>query len=181
VWERPRLRLDLPSRRRVLDMRPQLSTSTPRLPPPSGTIAENTRILRLFESATSGSVSNSRMLGLVGIRTRSEILAAFKADPRGISDTQQTIKELFGLAVCPVHVCQRSAHAEAPTSGQSPQELDADGKAADELDRLFDFACELVNTGKDAQIRNILARREASLDRLFDFTCELVNTGRMQS
>jgi hypothetical protein len=38
-----------------------------------------------------------------------------------------------------------------------------------------------VNTGKDAQIRNILARREASLDRLFDFTCELVNTGRMQS
>jgi chromosome partitioning protein len=103
------------------------------------------------------------------------------AGPRGISDTQQTIKELFGLAVCPVHVCQRSAHAEAPTSGQSPQELDEDGKAADELDRLFDFACELVNTGKDAQIRNILARREESLDRLFDFTRELVNTGRTHS
>ena len=35
---------------------------------------------------------------------------------RGIADTQQAITQLFGLIVCPVHVCQRSAYAEAPTS-----------------------------------------------------------------
>jgi chromosome partitioning protein len=51
---------------------------------------------------------------------------------RGIADTHGTIKELFELSVCPIHICQRSAYAEAPTSGQSPQELDAEGKAADE-------------------------------------------------
>jgi chromosome partitioning protein len=70
------------------------------------------------------------------------------AGHRGLIDVHQAIKQLFDLTVSPVHICQRSAYAEAPTSGQSPQELDADGKAADELKRLFDFTCEFVNTGK---------------------------------
>jgi chromosome partitioning protein len=56
------------------------------------------------------------------------------------------------LNVCPVHICQRSAYAEAPTSGQSPQELDAEGKAADELKRLFEFTSEIVNSRKDVRI-----------------------------
>ena len=70
------------------------------------------------------------------------------AGSRGLIDVHNAIMELFGMVVCPVHVCQRSAYAEAPTSGQSPQELDEEGKAADELKRLFDFTCEFVNTGK---------------------------------
>jgi chromosome partitioning protein len=70
------------------------------------------------------------------------------AGQRGLQDVHQSIKELFGLIVCPVHICQRSAYAEAPTSGQSPQELDADGKAAAELKRLFEFTCEFVNKRK---------------------------------
>jgi chromosome partitioning protein len=100
------------------------------------------------------------------------------AGHRGLINIHQAIKQLFDLNVCPVHVCQRSAYSEAPTTGQSPQEIEADGKAADELNRLFDFTCEFVNTGRGAQILSILARREAELNRLFDSTCELVNTGR---
>jgi chromosome partitioning protein len=100
------------------------------------------------------------------------------AGSRGLINIHQAIKQLFDLSVCPVHVCQRSAYSEAPTSGQSPQEVDADGKAADELDRLFDFTCEFVNTGRGAQILSILARREAELNRLFASAGELVNTGR---
>jgi chromosome partitioning protein len=100
------------------------------------------------------------------------------AGPRSLIDIHHAIKQVFDLIVCPVHVCQRATHAEAPTSGQSPQELDADGKAADELNRLFDFTCEFVNAEKGNQILNILARREAELNRLFDSTCRLVNTGR---
>jgi chromosome partitioning protein len=99
------------------------------------------------------------------------------AGARGLIDTYQAIKQHFDLVVCPIHVCQRSAYAEAPTSGQSPQELDPDGKAADELNRLFIFTCELVNTRQGAQVLSILTRREAELNRLFDFTCELVKTG----
>src|SRR5580700_2678838 len=37
------------------------------------------------------------------------------AGPRGITDTQGTIKDLFELNVCPIHICQRSAYAKAPT------------------------------------------------------------------
>jgi chromosome partitioning protein len=65
--------------------------------------------------------------------------------PRGVEDLREGISKLYGFAACPVHVCQRSAYAEAPTTGQSPQELDASGKAAQELQRLFDFTCELVH------------------------------------
>ena len=100
------------------------------------------------------------------------------AGPRGITDTHGSIKELFELNVCPVHICQRSAYAEAPTSGQSPQELDVEGKAADELKRLFEFTSEIVNSRKDARILNSLTRREAELNRLFDSTRELVNNWR---
>jgi chromosome partitioning protein len=77
------------------------------------------------------------------------------AGHRGLIEVHQAIKDLFGLVVCPVHICQRSAYAEAPTSGQTPQELDADGKAAEELKRLFEFTCEFVNTGRgDHAVKN---------------------------
>jgi chromosome partitioning protein len=98
--------------------------------------------------------------------------------PRSIADTHQAIKKLFDLVVCPVHISQRSAYADAPTSGQSPQELDAEGKAADELDRLLDFTWQFVNTGTEARILSSLTRRDAELNRLFDSTRELVNIGR---
>ena len=93
------------------------------------------------------------MLRLAGSPTAFVVLNCVhpSAGPRGITDTHGSIKELFELTVCPVHICQRSAYAEAPTSGQSPQELDAEGKAADELKRLFDFTCEHVNTARDVR------------------------------
>lgn len=67
------------------------------------------------------------------------------AGPKLLAEIQEVIKEMFSLTVCPTHICLRGAYAEAPTSGQAPQELDAEGKAAGELQRLFDFTCEFVN------------------------------------
>lgn len=49
------------------------------------------------------------------------------------------IAESFGIEVCPVYLTQRSIYAEAPASGQAPQEIEPKGKAADELKRLFAF------------------------------------------
>ena len=63
-----------------------------------------------------------------------------------VAEVHGAVKDLFGLHVCPVHLCQRSAYAEAMTTGKVPQEIDADGKAGDELSRLFEFICEFVNT-----------------------------------
>jgi len=63
---------------------------------------------------------------------------------RQADEARETIQKVFGLACCPVHLCHRSAYAEAPTTGKAPQELDPDGKAAVELERLFLFVSEFV-------------------------------------
>jgi chromosome partitioning protein len=59
-------------------------------------------------------------------------------------EARETIQRVFGLKSCPTHLCHRSAYADAPTTGRAPQELDSDGKAAAELERLFLFICEHV-------------------------------------
>jgi chromosome partitioning protein len=64
-----------------------------------------------------------------------------------------SIHDLFGFMVCPVHLCQRNAYVDAMTSGKTPQELDPEGKAGDELTRLFQFVFEFVNKrGTDDEI-----------------------------
>jgi chromosome partitioning protein len=60
-------------------------------------------------------------------------------------EARDLVKSAFGFECCPVHLCHRSAYAEAPTTGKTPQELDPDGKAALELQRLFEFTCEHMN------------------------------------
>jgi chromosome partitioning protein len=65
--------------------------------------------------------------------------------PRGVTEIHAAIKRMFDLTVCPPYISLRAAYAEAPTSGQAPQEIDQEGKAAGELQRLFNFTCEFVN------------------------------------
>ena len=70
-----------------------------------------------------------------------------------IADVHEGIRDLYGLKVSPVHLCQRAAYAEAMTTGKTPQEVDPDGKASDELKRLFEFVCEFVTTrGEDVEV-----------------------------
>jgi chromosome partitioning protein len=69
-------------------------------------------------------------------------------------EARETIQRMFSLKSCPIHLCHRSAYADAPTTGRAPQELDADGKAAVELDRLFLFICELVKLGRSEHGEN---------------------------
>jgi chromosome partitioning protein len=61
-----------------------------------------------------------------------------------VEEIGKGVSDLFGFQVCPVHLCQRAAYAEALTTGNVPQEIDPDGKAGDELGRLFQFICEAV-------------------------------------
>ncbi|PTQ77814.1 plasmid segregation oscillating ATPase ParF [Nitrosospira multiformis] len=64
---------------------------------------------------------------------------------KGVETTRALIEDTFGLNVAPMHLCQRGSYAEAPTIGRSAQELDPEGKAADELRRLYMFTFELLN------------------------------------
>jgi chromosome partitioning protein len=62
-------------------------------------------------------------------------------------EARETIRQLFGLLCAPVHLCQRAAYAEALTPGLTPQEIDTEGKAADELARLYEFVADFLNAG----------------------------------
>jgi len=62
-------------------------------------------------------------------------------------EARETIRQLYGLICCPVHLCQRAAYAESLTPGLTPQEIDTEGKAADELRRLYEFVAEFLEAG----------------------------------
>lgn len=69
-------------------------------------------------------------------------------------EAREIVTQIFGLACAPVHLCHRSAYAEAPTSGKAPQELDPEGKAGIELDKLFMFVSDFVNKGTPEHVQN---------------------------
>lgn len=54
-------------------------------------------------------------------------------------EQREVIANAFGIEVAPVHLTHRSIYAEAPATGQAPQEIEPKGRAADELKRLFAF------------------------------------------
>lgn len=66
---------------------------------------------------------------------------------RHAAEAAAMIERVFGLQVSPAYLCHRSAYAEALTTGRTAQELDPEGRAAAELERLYLFICELVKLG----------------------------------
>lgn len=50
-----------------------------------------------------------------------------------------TIAERFSMPVAPVHMSRLKAYEDAPALGQTPQELDPEGRAAREISELFAF------------------------------------------
>jgi chromosome partitioning protein len=66
---------------------------------------------------------------------------------RHVAEATAMIARVFGLQVSPAYLCHRSAYAEALTTGKTAQELDPEGRAAVELERLYQFVCELLKMG----------------------------------
>lgn len=54
--------------------------------------------------------------------------------------------EHFGIAVAPVGIAHRSIYADAPALGKAPQEMEPDGKAAAELQALYEFVSSLTRS-----------------------------------
>jgi chromosome partitioning protein len=63
--------------------------------------------------------------------------------PRLIEDATQAVKQ-HGLEVAPVVIHQRSAFAHALTAGQTAQEYEPEGKAAQEITALFKWLQKLL-------------------------------------
>jgi chromosome partitioning protein len=79
------------------------------------------------------------------------------AGSAGIEEARQMIANVYGLANCPAHLCQRSAYTEAMIFGASPQERDPDGKAGQELRKLFQFVSErsTLRTVEQSTLRTV--------------------------
>jgi chromosome partitioning protein len=67
---------------------------------------------------------------------------------RHAAEAAAMIERVFSLQVSPAYLCHRSPYAEALTTGRTAQELDPEGRAAAELERLYLFVCELVKKGE---------------------------------
>jgi len=63
--------------------------------------------------------------------------------PRLIEDALDAARQ-HGLAVAPVVIHQRSAFAHSLTSGQTAQEYEPDGKAAEEITALFEWVSKII-------------------------------------
>jgi len=60
-------------------------------------------------------------------------------------DTKVLIEDIYGFPVCPVHLCTRGTYAAAPAMGKAPQEYEPEGKAAEEIARLYAFIIQQLN------------------------------------
>ena len=67
------------------------------------------------------------------------------AATKSLQEARQMVERLSGLQTCPAHLCHRASYIDAPATGKAPQEIDPDGKAAAELERLYMFFCKHAN------------------------------------
>lgn len=68
------------------------------------------------------------------------ITKAHPATRDPVGDMAEGIKARFGLDIAPAALTLRRVYAVAPETGQGPQEIEKDGKAAAELAALYAFA-----------------------------------------
>jgi chromosome partitioning protein len=83
----------------------------------------------------------------VGSRPNTPALAVINsAPPRGpLAEEASTAIRGYGLDLAAVVITQRMAFVHSLTGGQTVLEFEPDGKAADEIRRLFKLTCTQVN------------------------------------
>jgi chromosome partitioning protein len=67
---------------------------------------------------------------------------------KAAEDAKIITAQAVGMKVCPIHLCQRDIYKNAPATGQTAQELEPDGAAADEIMRLYMFINEHVHMSR---------------------------------
>ncbi|KUR73520.1 chromosome partitioning protein ParA [Novosphingobium fuchskuhlense] len=59
----------------------------------------------------------------------------------------------FGVPICPYRIADRAAFRHASAAGRTAFEIEPDGKAAREIERVHMWACEHVNMATNKQVR----------------------------
>jgi len=66
--------------------------------------------------------------------------------PRGtLGEEAASAIEGYSVPVAPVTICHRAAYMHSLTAGQTAQEYDPEGKAAEEIKRLYKWVCKQVD------------------------------------
>lgn len=76
------------------------------------------------------------------------VAAVLNGVPPAGGEREQAVAvlESLGLIVCPAVFGHRKAYSHGAAIGQSPQEFDKAGKAAQEIQGVYEFVCKLLNT-----------------------------------
>lgn len=71
------------------------------------------------------------------------------------ADDAAAIADRFNISVAPIHLSRLKAYEDAPALGQTPQELEPQGRAAQEVAGLFSFLSEQASmiTGKHERMK----------------------------
>lgn len=87
-------------------------------------------------------------LELIRHAGNSSIAAILNGVPARGTKGEQAADVIRGLAVpvCPASFGQRAAFSDAGALGQSAQEYDPSGKAAEEIEQVYKFVCKLLKT-----------------------------------
>ena len=72
------------------------------------------------------------------------VLNACPPQGRALADEAAEACRGYGIEVAPFRMTQRAAFAHALAGGQSAQEYEPDGKAAEEIHQLYQWACQFV-------------------------------------
>ena len=73
-----------------------------------------------------------------------------------VEEARAIIEANYDFKVCPTaHFCQRTSYSVSPISGKAPQEDDPEGKAADEIGRLYMFVTEQYNMLTGSHVKKL--------------------------
>ena len=83
--------------------------------------------------------------------------------PRGSKGEQAAdVIKALDIPVCPVFFGQRTAFSDAGAVGQTAQEYDPNGKAADEIEGVYRFVCKLLKESTSKGVNNGQTSRSAA-------------------
>lgn len=77
-------------------------------------------------------------------KTAAVVLNACPPQGRALADEAEEAVKGYGFPVAPVRLVQRAAFAHSLAGGQTAQEYEPSGKAAEEMNQLYKWACNLV-------------------------------------
>jgi chromosome partitioning protein len=99
---------------------------------------------KIFDLETLASIRD--LLRVAGDTPAFVLLNGLHPSARKAADEAKAVTaSASGLKVCPVHLCQRDIYGDAPATGKSAQEIEPDGKAAEEMHRLYMFINQHVH------------------------------------